>query len=68
MKENITYIETKDGVNVYSWTYVWDKLTTYVGVIAQELLDTKYESALTVDGRGYYMVDYSELPVKMREM
>lgn len=68
LKENITYIETKDGVNIYTWNYVWDKLTTYIGVMAQELLGTKYELALSKDQNGYYMVNYSQLPVSMSKV
>ena len=66
LKENITFIGTEDDLNVYSWNYLWDKATTYIGVMAQELVATKYAKALSVDSNGYYMVDYSQLPVKMK--
>jgi hypothetical protein len=39
--------------------------TTHKGVIAQNLLGTKYESALSKDKDGFYMVDYSKLPIKI---
>lgn len=63
LKENIEFVETKDGVNVYSFTYLWDKATKYLGVMAQELVGTKYESALSLDKDGFYTVNYSKLPV-----
>lgn len=67
LKTNIRLLGTEEGLNVYSWSYLWDCTKTYVGVIAQELLGTKFESALATDARGYYMVDYSKLPIKMKE-
>lgn len=66
LKENIEFIETNEGLNVYSYTYLWDKTKTYIGVMAQELLGTKYESALGQDSNGYYFVDYSQLPVTFK--
>jgi len=68
LKTNITFVEQIDGLNVYSYKYVWNKLKSYYGVLAQELLGTKYETALIKDKDGYFMVDYSKLPVKMTEV
>ena len=62
LKENITLIETRRGINWYSFNYTWDKKRKHVGVIAQELLNTRYARAVTTDKDGYYMVDYSRLP------
>jgi hypothetical protein len=67
LKENIELINSTGELNVYSYTYLWDKTKTYIGVIAQELLGTKYESALGKDSKGYYFVDYSQLPVNFKE-
>ncbi len=67
LKENINLIGTEDDLNIYSFTYLWDKTTTYIGVMAQELLGTKYENALFMSKEGYYTVDYSKLPVQFRE-
>jgi len=64
LKEEIKILKTVHGLNLYTWKYIWNK-TKYVGVLAQELIGTKYESALTQDENGYYMVDYSVLPVDM---
>jgi hypothetical protein len=65
LKTGITLIDTIEGVNVYSFSYLWDKTTKYIGVMAQELIGTKHESALTTDDRGFYKVDYTHLPVNM---
>ena len=67
LKENIKLIETESNLNVYSYTYIWNRAKTYIGVMAQELIGTKYESALGKDSNGYYYVDYSQLPVTFRE-
>ena len=67
LKENIKLVDTKDNLNVYSYTYLWDKTKTYIGVMAQELVGTRYESALGKDTNGYYFVDYSQLPVNFEE-
>ena len=63
LKENIQFIDTTNGVKVYSWNYVWNKARTYVGVLAQELLTTEYAHAVTTDSKGFYMVDYKKLPI-----
>jgi len=68
LKTNIELIGTKDGLNIYSWSYSWNTFKRFSGVIAQELLNTNYKSALNVDSNGYYFVDYSQLPVEFREV
>ncbi len=55
----------QNGIKIYAWNYKWDLETTHKGVIAQNLLGTKYESALSKDNNGFYMVDYSKLPIKI---
>jgi hypothetical protein len=67
LKENIQLVGKEGDLNIYSYTYLWNKTKTYIGVMAQELLGTKYESALFVDKNGYYTVDYSQLPVEFKE-
>lgn len=62
LKTNIKFIKKINGVNKYSWNYIWDLETTYYGVIAQELLGTKFKKALRIDKNGYYMVNYDDLP------
>lgn len=67
LKENITLIGTQGDLNVYSYTYLWNKAKTYIGVLAQEVLQTKYASAVMTDTNGFYYVDYSKLPVEFKE-
>jgi hypothetical protein len=40
----------------------------YEGVIAQELLGTKFENAVIMDKNGYYLVDYSKIDVKFKKL
>ena len=62
VKENLTKVATIGDVNIYKFNYIWDKDTQQYGVIAQELLGTKYESAVFVDEEsGLYKVDYEKL-------
>ena len=68
LKENITLIGNQEGLNIYSFTYRWDNKTVYKGVMAQELVDTKYSSALNTDKDGFYYVDYSQLPITFEEV
>jgi hypothetical protein len=63
VKENVQKIRTQNGLPVYRFNYIWDK-TPRVGVMAQDLLaDRRYASAVKTSDTGYYMVDYSQLPV-----
>ena len=55
-------MEKRNDINIYTWNYIWDKETTCLGVIAQELLDTKYANAINIGQDGYYTVSYSKLP------
>ncbi len=56
------------GINIYLFTYLFDPKTIYQGIIAQELIGTKYESALHIDNRGYYSVDYSIIDVEFKKI
>lgn len=62
VKENLTKVATIGDINIYKFNYIWDKDTEQYGVIAQELLGTKYESAVFIDEEsGLYKVDYEKL-------
>ena len=62
VKENLTKVATIGDVNIYKFNYIWDKDAEQYGVVAQELLGTKYESAVFVDEEsGLYKVDYEKL-------
>jgi hypothetical protein len=68
LKTNIILVDVIDEINVYEFNYAWNPTKRYRGVLAQELLNTKYNSAVTKDDSGFYMVDYALLPVKMEEL
>lgn len=68
LKTSIKYLGTYKGIKVYSFQYIDNHTKTYAGVMAQDLLGTKYQSALSRDINGYYMVDYSQLPIFMKEI
>lgn len=67
LKEDIRYVKTDgDGLRWYTWR--WNDKARYLGmpsgreygVLAQELVGTKFEHALGERG-GYYAVDYAAL-------
>jgi hypothetical protein len=61
LKENIQKIGQIDGLNIYNFNYL-NSTTRQTGVMAQELLGTKYQSAVSIDANGFYKVDYSLIP------
>lgn len=66
LKRNIKLLETRNGINIYSFQYVWSN-EYFVGVMAQELLGTAHEVAV-VERNGYYSVDYSKLGFEMQTL
>ena len=56
------------NLNIYLFRYISDPERVYSGVIAQELLNTKYESAVSTDQNGFYQVDYSKIDVEFKEI
>jgi hypothetical protein len=75
IKEKIKFIgKTNDGLHIYQFIYndyikkLWIEETgenldgKWNGVLAQELIGTKYESALKKHKEGFYIVDYNKLP------
>ena len=70
LKDNIQLIEEgKDGdPNIYSFSYKWDSDTTWSGVMAQELLNTKHADAVKTNSDGFYMVDYHKLGIPMTQL
>jgi hypothetical protein len=68
IKNIIRKIDTSDsGINVYLFTYKFDPVTVYQGVMAQELLGTEFENAVIIDKNGYYSVDYSLIDVEFKK-
>ncbi len=51
------------GLPIYQFRYVWGG-PAYVGVMAQDLLETRPEAVIVTDS-GYLMVDYDRIDVKM---
>jgi len=61
LKKEIEFIEERNGLNIYTFKYLWDDVKR-TGVMAQEILKTKWKDAVHQDKNGYYMVDYGMLP------
>jgi Chaperone of endosialidase len=57
-----------NGLRLYSFQYRRNPTTTYVGVMAQDLLqseNSEFRDAVVVGSDGYYGVKYDELGLKM---
>ncbi len=69
LKMNITPVATlPNGLALYSYQFRQDPATTYVGVLAQDLLNSgkcEFRDAVTVDADGYYVVNYEVLGLRM---
>ena len=61
--------KSSSDINIYQFRYIKSQNTPglFEGVIAQELIGTKFENALYVNpSNGYYKVDYSKIDVNFR--
>ena len=69
-KDNIVLLQKATSIlpNIYMFKYKWDKFSNYIGVMAQELLDTGYKNAVHKNSEGYYSVDYSRLGFPMMKI
>jgi hypothetical protein len=56
------------NLNIYLFRYISDPERVYQGVIAQELLNTKYYTAVSTGINGFYQVDYSKIDVEFKEV
>jgi hypothetical protein len=69
LKMNITAVAAlPNGLTLYSFQYRRDPTTTYVGVLAQDLLNSensRFRNAVIFGADGYYAVKYDELGLKM---
>jgi len=64
LKHHIVALQaTSTGIQLYRFRYLWSD-QEYVGVMAQDLVDTHPE-ALSTDDLGYYRVDYGKLGLRM---
>ena len=67
LKDNIVLLQKATSIlpNIYAFKYKWDKVTNYIGVMAQELLDTRFKNAAIKGSDGFYSVDYRQLGFPM---
>lgn len=64
LKKNIILIgKSKSNINIYQFEYINHIEGVWIGVIAQELLNTEYECCLGIDEEGFYFVDYNLIDV-----
>jgi hypothetical protein len=67
-KENLTLIGVSElGLNVYQYNYKNEE-GLYQGVIAQELIGTTFENALSLNIDGLYEVDYNKIDVEFKKI
>jgi hypothetical protein len=66
LKSDIELLGTHKDINIYRYKYVWDNNTSYVGVMAQELLESKYRDVVELDDTGYYKVNYEKLNERLK--
>jgi hypothetical protein len=67
-KENVNLIgKSPLGINIYQFNYIGED-GLYEGIIAQELIGTEYESALSINDEGKYLVDYSKIDVEFKKL
>lgn len=66
LKRDIHLLATLDsGMKIYSFKYLWSD-TTYVGVMAQDLLaNPAWRDAVVTSPNGFYTVNYGALGLKM---
>ena len=69
LKEDIIPVGTSpSGLPVYEFTYKDKPNQRYQGVMAQDLLNTKYANAVSTRPDGLYQVDYSQLDVEFKKV
>lgn len=69
LKTNIKQIgKSKSGIKIYTFSYIGDIPTQYQGVMAQDLIGTRWENALISGSDGYYAVDYSKIDVEFKKI
>ena len=69
LKEDIIPVgKSPSGLPVYEFTYKDKPNQRYQGVMAQDLLNTKYANAVSTRSDGFYQVDYSQLDVTFKKV
>lgn len=67
LKNIISLYEVIDGINVYDYEYIDLPGEVYRGVIAQELIGTKFSDALVMENE-IYLVDYSKIGIEFKKI
>jgi hypothetical protein len=76
LKKNIEFLyEQPNGLKIYQYEFL-DEITSkqpelagkWQGVIAQDLINTKFENAITLEDDGYFKVDYDKLGLKQTQI
>lgn len=67
LKENIEFVGIQNGHELFSFNYKAIPSKTYIGVMAQKVLETNPEAVLK-DSEGWYMVNYDALGLRMVEV
>jgi hypothetical protein len=66
LKTDIVKVGQVEDINIYKFKFIYDKSKTQIGVIAQELLNTKYADCVSTDeSTGFYVVNYNILQQKV---
>lgn len=67
LKQNIKKVgESPSGINIYEFEYIKNPKHRFIGVIAQELLETHPEAV--IEENGYYSVNYDLIDVKFEQV
>ena len=64
LKKNIKFEGMEKGHRIYSFNYLWDNATRWIGVMAQDLL--QYAPGFVHIFDKFYWVDYPALGIEMR--
>jgi hypothetical protein len=69
LKKLINKIGVSDlGINIYSFMYINGDDNIYQGIMAQELIGTKFENAVILNDNGFYSVNYSIIDVEFKKI
>ena len=68
LKDNITLVgKSPEGINIYTFSYIGEE-GLYEGVMAQELLGTKFNDSVVTTDNGMYAVNYDNLDVQFKQI
>jgi len=59
LKENVQHVGERDGFPLYSFNYIGQPDTTYIGVMAQDVAEIQPDAVENID--GFLAVDYGKL-------